>query len=345
MTQHWWKDFHDRDDRWQGLALHAAASPSAATTLEMRSGHHGRMALYLQDEPLFWATTLLDHSGVWLVFNADHKHQHNLLPPITSQDIEHLCRKAPHDREREWCRYFARRLTDTGHPLLPGQRCLLRPMLPAKPTAAHANSPRQAITDWRFQSPDSRGNLAFNWRLYGEDFPDLRQPEYVTFVDWWFGGDQLLPRYAIEPDSGRLKWWRKKCREGTLPPILVWHVAGLASFVILDGHYRLQAAIEEQIAPQFVVLSELSERVIAPTAAHEAKITQALEAQLRKNPHGKIDGINQTLIDLYDTRYHYASTHSRAVLGNGDAWARQVSTYLRHHQADALLDKILARLE
>lgn len=79
-------------------------------------------------------------------------------------------------------------------------------------------------------------------------------------MDWWWGGNLLLGRYPINTDAGRLKWWRKKCREGVLPPVLVWYIAGLASFVILDGHYRLQAAIAEGIPPHFLVLRELHER-------------------------------------------------------------------------------------
>ena len=35
--------------------------------MEMLSSHFGRMALQLGGEPLFWASMLEDHSGVWLV--------------------------------------------------------------------------------------------------------------------------------------------------------------------------------------------------------------------------------------------------------------------------------------
>ncbi|MDH8458054.1 ParB/Srx family N-terminal domain-containing protein, partial [Klebsiella pneumoniae] len=111
-----------------------------------------------------------------------------------------------------------------------------------------------------FDAPESSGNIGCSWTLYGEDFPDLVNPDKVRLVDWWWGGSLLLGRYPIQPDAGRLKWWRKKCREGALPPVLVWYIAGLGSFVILDGHYRLQAAIAEEIPLSFLVLSELQER-------------------------------------------------------------------------------------
>lgn len=119
--------------------------------------------------------------------------------------------------------------------------------------------------------------------------------------------------------------------------MLVWYIAGLASFVILDGHYRLQAAIAEGIPPHFLVLSELHEREFPSDPQHQARIVRALEQQQRKNPACSVEGINQTLINLYDTRYLYASTHSRALLGDGESWAREVKAYLHKHQLEECL--------
>lgn len=111
----------------------------------------------------------------------------------------------------------------------------------------------------------------------------------------------------------------QKSREGALPPVLVRYFAGLGSFVILDGHYRLQAAIEERLPPPFLVLSELAERTFPTDPAHQAKIVAALAAQQQKNPASSIDGMNQTLINLYDNAEIYAPGQSRAVLGEGKA--------------------------
>ncbi len=54
-----------------------------------------------------------------------------------------------------------------------------------------------------------------------------------------------------------------------------------------------------------------------------------------------IDAMNQSLLNLYDTRYLYAQTHSRAVLGDGKGWERAVTAYLQRHQLDNCLAKIL----
>jgi hypothetical protein len=55
----------------------------------------------------------------------------------------------------------------------------------------------------------------------------------------------------------------------------------------------------------------------------------------------KIDGVNQTLINLYDTRYLYASTHSRATLGEGTRWTQEVESYLQRHQLEDYRDRVL----
>ncbi|MGY5958656.1 Cytoplasmic protein [Kosakonia sp. BK9b] len=343
MTEYWWKDLLDRNESWQGLELKVRSGDGQA--MEMQSGHNGRMALQVNGETLFWATMLQDHSGVWLIFNAEHPAQQLLIPAITSADVENALQNSQADRPRHWCRYFARALMEAPTPLLPPGRWLLRPMEQVKPTAPYVMNQPLPFTQWRFHSPASSAQIGVNWALYSEDFPDLQNPEKVTFVDWWWGGHLLLARYPVEASSGRVKWWRKKCREGALPPVLVWFIAGLASFVILDGHDRLQAALAEGIQPQFLVLSELSEQNYTPTEETRQRVLHSLAIQQEKckKTGANIDAMNQSLLNLYDTRYLYARTHSRAVLGDGRAWEHEVTAYLQRHQLVSYLANILAR--
>ena len=46
---------------------------------------------------------------------------------------------------------------------------------------------------------------------------------------------------------GRVKMWRKRAREGTLPPVLVYDVSALTMFALLDGHDRYAAARAEGV--------------------------------------------------------------------------------------------------
>lgn len=345
MTDYWWKDLLDQKERWQGLELQVREGGGPA--MEMLSGHNGRMALQVNSETLFWATMLKDHSGVWLVFNAEHPAQKLLLPAITSADVERAKREGESQWLSGWCRYFARQLMDAPTPLLPPGRWLLRPMEAAKPEAPYALNQTVPFEQWRFTTPASSANISVPWALYSEDFPNLQTPEDVRLVDWWWGGHLLLARYPVDLHSGRVKWWRKKCREGALPPVLVWFIAGLASFVILDGHDRLQAAITEGIQPQFLVLSELSEQSWEPDEQARERVLRSLAIQQEKckKTGANIDAMNQSLLNLYDTRYLYASTHSRAILGDGKNWERELTAYLQRHHLEQHLADILAREE
>lgn len=344
MSDFWWKDLLDRNNHWQGLEL-VVRENDEAKTMSMLSGHPMRMALQIRGETLFWATVLKDHTGVWLVFNADHSNQKNLLPPVTSQEVESVCRRDNEDdRLREWCRYFARQLMAPSSSLLPSRRWLIRPMTQVKQTPRTLKK-LFTVENSYFRTPVSTSNMGCDWQLYASDIPDLTQLEKVQFVDWWDGGGLLLGRYPVDTDASRLKWWRKKSREGTCPPILVWYVSGLASYVILDGHYRFQAAKEEGIPPKFLVLSELREQIWTPDPEHQARILRAIEHQQRKNPNINIDSMNHMLINLYDNHYLYSSTTSRAVPAYSERWTQEVSTYLRRHQLEDYQERILNRIE
>ncbi|ELB8880504.1 hypothetical protein RF944_004889, partial [Escherichia coli] len=54
MTEYWWKDLFDRNNNWQGLEFTIRAHQGVAQAMDMLSGHHGRMALQLHGETLFW---------------------------------------------------------------------------------------------------------------------------------------------------------------------------------------------------------------------------------------------------------------------------------------------------
>lgn len=343
MADYWWKDFLDDHEHWQGLELIVRSGSTRA--MEMLSGHNGRMALHVNGETLFWATMLKDHSGVWLVSNDAHPNQRVLLPAITAMVVEKAKRVIEEQRTSYWCRYFARQLMEVPTPILSPGRWLLCPMEQVKPTPPYVINQQIPFKKWRFKSPASSSHMSIPWSLHSEDFPDLQTPEKVIFVDWWWGGNKLLTRYSVDPTGGRVKWWRKKSREGALPPILVWFISGLASFVILDGHDRLQAALMENRQPQFLVLSELSEQTCTPDAVSQERILRSLAIQQEKGGINIDSIMNQFLMDWYNTCYLCASTHSRAVLGEGKIWEHEVKSYIIRHHLESYWGKILAREE
>lgn len=343
MQDGWWQDVFDRREQWQGLSLHVRAGERAAGGLQVHSGHNGRFKVMVGDDTLFWATVAEDHAGVWLIRNLDADRSTCGLPPIRSADMARAA-GAPAQPLSFWCRFFARRLFSGDSPMLSAGQWLLRPMTYQTPKAPRAIAGSQPLARWRFSSPSAEGGYLGEWQCYGSDITSLTEPEPVFWVDWWWGGDALLAAHAVTPEASRLKWWRKKSREGTLPPVLVWFFRGLESYVILDGHYRMQAALETGIPPDFVVLSEIHEQRFTADPTHQARIVASLQRQQQRNPGMSIDAINQVLINTYDDRGVLSRiARSRALLGNGADWEREVSTYLHRRQLTRHLSPVLSR--
>ncbi|MFF2773995.1 hypothetical protein ACFVU3_03730 [Streptomyces sp. NPDC058052] len=77
------------------------------------------------------------------------------------------------------------------------------------------------------------------------------------WLEWFVHncGWELLPlRPMPAADDGRVKAYRKRARDGTLPPVLTWWVSGLDCPLVLDGHARLAAAIAESVDPPLLEL-------------------------------------------------------------------------------------------
>jgi hypothetical protein len=81
------------------------------------------------------------------------------------------------------------------------------------------------------------------------------------FFDWDGGYlGLLLTRRLSAPDDGRVKMWRKRAREGALPPLVTWWCRGLFAHILLDGHDRVHAALLEGKQPEVVVLADVTAR-------------------------------------------------------------------------------------
>ena len=91
-------------------------------------------------------------------------------------------------------------------------------------------------------------------------------------------------RSPSAPDAARVKAWRKyaregrggdRAREGALPPALLWWVAGLETYVILDGHDRVQAASLEGVSIAAITLAMLRRDEVNPEWAASASARYA----------------------------------------------------------------------
>lgn len=328
----WRRDIDDREGVWQGLALESPSGQRSAGKLQLLVGEQGRARAICGDETLFWAVIAENGAEASVLCPRKAIGQRSLLPPIRSANVMRAqAMQTSTARQAAWCRFFAECLLSSPQPLLNSGQWLLRPMSYVVPAAPRGTQP-QPINAWRFIAPQAAGDYCPRWDLFGEDIPDLSASDAVFLIDRWWESTQLLPLSVVDPASSRVKWWRKKAREGTLPPILLWFVSGLGAYVILDGHSRLQAARDEGVPPLFIVLSGLYHQRWKPDAEQRQRVVDALARQQRSNPALNQDAINQTLINAYDDRGVLAGVTYSRVASLGDAWQREVKAYLLVHQ-------------
>ncbi|WP_304163861.1 hypothetical protein [Lonsdalea britannica] len=328
MKKVWWRDIDDRDGVWQGLALESPSGQRPSGKLQLLVGAQGRAQAICGDDTLFWAVMAMHGAEASVLCPRKDIRQQSLLSPIRSADVMRAgAVHSPTARQAGWCRFFAERLLSSPQPLLNNGQWLLRPMPYVLPAAPRTTQP-QPINAWRFHAPQSAGEYCPRWDLFGEDIPDLTASDSVFLIDRWWDSTQLLPLSVVDPASSRVKWWRKKAREGALPPILLWFVSGLGAYVILDGHSRLQAARDEGVPPLFIVLSGLYHQRWKPDVAQRQRVVDALARQQQSNPKLNQDAINQTLINAYDDRGALAGTTYSRVTSLDERWQREVKAYL-----------------
>lgn len=332
----WWKDVVDREGKWQGLLLDIWQPDIASRggRLQIQVGPQGIAKLVLDTLTLFWARIVTNSADVWVLRNSLQVTVSKVIEPIRSLDVESARTKVTDDKKDAfWCRFFADQLSHISSSVLGQGQWLLRPMRYVKPSIPH-NALSQPVSQWRFTSPESAASYCPHWSLFAEKIPDLTVLTPVIDIDRWWDNEPLLALHAVAPHNSRLKWWKKVCREGELPPVLVWFVSGIGAYVILDGHYRLQAALSEKIPPRFIVLSGLRYQTFEYDDSHRCKIEKALKYQQDRNPSTPVAAINQALIDLYDNHQQLCGvTFSRAVL-HPQRWFQEVLFYLGQQGLD-----------
>ncbi|GAA3101928.1 hypothetical protein GCM10010449_26310 [Streptomyces rectiviolaceus] len=192
-----------------------------------------------------------------------------LVPPLRAQ----MARAFGGSRQR-WAHHFAALLAASPDSPLHDGRWVLSP-------------------DPLLLRPNHRGvPQGEYWReLLVEGDPD-------GYMDWFIhnGSWEILPLRAMpDADDSRVKAYRKQARDGTLPPVLLWWVSGLDSYLVLDGHARLAAAMAESVEPAVLELRRTvpqdevdtgTERAVATYAAELARFTELRAAQGPTVPDG-----------------------------------------------------------
>ncbi|MFS1291878.1 hypothetical protein ACLRDI_29620 [Pseudomonas piscis] len=342
MEQVFWRDIEDLAGNWSGLGVDARPPANGKPNLRLLSGDNRRMQLVVGGQTLLWATMSRCLYGVWLVRNQlPGQLPQTLVEPIDSPQVEQHSRLAPPLRLKAWSRFFVQQLLRHQADFLYPGYWLVRALQPA--AHPYGRSLPSGIDQWYFKGGEDALSHMPQWTIDGRNILDNQRPGPARWVELWEGGGAVVGLHGVDPLAGRLKWWRKKAREGSLPPILLWYVSGLNSYLILDGHYRLQAAIDENLPPQFLVLSSPRVTAYAPNPQEQQKVLGALQVQIqRKNL--ETARLNQLLISTFDDRpYHGFGSQSWAGIASEQVWIDQVSGILKERGDLSDLEQVLER--
>lgn len=286
-----WQEFPSPEGSgpWPGLDLVVERGDlvRGAPILRVRARAR-RIRIERAGEPVLWARVHRTHHGLWILLSR-RCDSWEIVPPITSRAIDAID-AAPRSEAwwRAWSRWFARELTASPMtPLHPGRWAL---------TAAQAAGDRQS--SWG----SSRGGIGLI-----HDVRTCLDAPLLRWESWWLNGSGALTRLrSVSPDAARVRAYRKRARDGSLPPVLVQFVSGLDMFVLLDGHDRLRASLLEGFAPPLLVLWRVRAYRILPDPARQAAVMREVERKRllrgeRERPLD-VDTENKLLIAAFDDR-------------------------------------------
>ena len=245
------------------------------------------------------------------------------LPPLSAAAIREVTHEPGTDRWWEaWTWRLARVLSESSHPLLYAGRWCLRPVraIEAQKASRYPVSPMEWGGGVGLAAPHSLEGIS----------------RFETFWTEGWGYEDVhegvvLPLRAASPeDDGRVKSWRKRARDGTLPPALLLYVDLLAKWLVLDGHDRLQAALLEGVTPPLLGLWPFIERVNPSSAVSQEGALIAAEFNFRagETPE-RIDRVNRMLLHSFAGPRRGTVTRAWPLRGGLEAWRAEVLAWRR----------------
>ncbi len=281
----WWTDLEAPDRPWSGLHV-VLGDVRGAPPLHLerrRSGidlvGQGRVLLHAEVAP-YLAGVQIERD-----FAAAAELAHDFpLPPISAADVRAAPAGTGREWLRHWCTWVAERIDASNFGYTSDW---------AVQVARHGQRPSY---DW-----DEHGPLVCNLEHA------LAEPAAV-FKTWMLNGSShgLSLRARPAEHEGRVKHWRKQCRVGRMPPIVIWWLSGLDCWLVIDGHRRLLAAQLEGRLPAVLGVYSFVEKHW-PTSSETIE-RHEIERRERER-HGPLTSsvlrhLDDRLVRIHDDRPH-----------------------------------------
>jgi hypothetical protein len=297
-----WKYLQTRDGRWAGLELvvdQGELPPKPKWRLEYTRPL--RVRLVCGRRVLLWGR-IDDWWEDWWVVQGERAPE-GVLPPIHA-DVLRQVRAAPGSDAwwTAWARRYAQWLRESAYTPLYPARWWLTPLLPGV-TPQEASRP----SDNSWSPMELEGGVESFERLFTQEARPLR---------------------ALSPeDDSRVKAWRKRARDGSLPPLLLAWSRPLGLFFLMDGHDRLRAAqLEKKPVAAFALRAVDVQRTAPDTRRQEAiwRSFEELLADPERRQRVATSTLNETLLSVYQTEFLYSTQRVWPLPQGRGRWAREV---------------------
>ncbi|WP_375743769.1 hypothetical protein NR800_00185 [Corallococcus interemptor] len=320
-----------------GLLLHVPAAgrwaQRPAMHLDAAPGY--RLRLRGMRQTLLW--TRIDSYWDRAVFLRGTALFPQVLPPLSAPEVRAVeAASGTGPWWEAWAWRVARALVEAPLPVLHAGSWCLRPVraIAAEQAERHPVSPME----WGFGQPP---------------LPPHSLSAVTRFLtawkeDWWESlpeqrpGAVLALRVPSSPEDGRVKSWRKRARDGTLPPVLLLYVDILAKWLVLDGHDRLHAALLEGVEPPLLGLWPFVTPPRPASAVREAGALFSAEFQLRAGATPEtVDRVNRMLVHSFTPDPRGTVSRAWPIPGGRETWREEVTTRRRRGWLPPLEDNAL----
>jgi hypothetical protein len=293
---------------WAGLVVQVRKPVRPGLRIEVAGRR--RMLLRQDDRIVLLARQRATNRGVYYARTGRYR---SPIPPISAARARHV-RASGGDEDASaarWTHLFTGWLEGAVDGPLYAGRWILGWGMP--PWAVATRWPRLRIVD-----PD-RGHIT--WFGYGDPDEDQRD---------------VLPLRPLSPaHAGRVRSYRRQCREGILPPVLLWWVSGLQTLLVLDGHDRIAAALAEAVMPQVLVLAPAADPSWISAVQHQpirqyqgrVEHLQVLAEHADQVAQARIANVTRRLAaDLADIARSEGRSRAWPLAGGTTAWERHAAT-------------------
>ncbi len=288
----YWKDITTPDIKWRGIEITVDNSQSKKTNFSIEACGKRFFSVKYCDQTLFWVRQHYTHHGAALIKNYQVSHDVPIVSHIRSSDIEKRKYLEGSKKFKSWSKYFIQSLNRIENHFFREGKWII--------TAFH-------FSFWQHLNDTYEVNKSsYDIRMY-----DALNTDIFQYISWWdtpYEDVEFIGLHTVDEDSGRLKWWRKKAKEGTLPPVLFYYISGLGSYILLDGHYRLKAAQLEDIRPDAILLTSYKTEKYDTDPKIQQAILKSLQHRKRNRSLNQ-DELNNILINAY-TKEHIHINHT-----------------------------------